>query len=189
MSIAACGESLTSLLTAKLKESGGLSGFTVDLMSPSDGKPDLEGKVGLILYRVEIDPTRRRVPLPRLPPDFRERSAMPLELRYLLAVWGRDSAAGEHMMLARCMEILDEYAVLSGPLLSDAYVWEQGQQIQVALDTLTTDELGRLWDGMGGAYRLSVPYVARTARLTPVERREPAMVDTRTLVFADGVPS
>jgi hypothetical protein len=189
MSIAACGESLTSLLTAKLREGGGLSGFIVDLMSPSDAKPDLEGRIGLILYRVELDGTRRRLPLPRRPPDFRERSAMPLELRFLLAVWGRASAAGEHVMLGRCMEILDEYAVLSGPLLSEAYTWEPGQAIQVSVDTLSTDELARLWDGMGGTLRLSVPYLVRTARLGPVERREPAMVDTRTLVFADGVPS
>ena len=47
----------------------------------------------------------------------------------------------------------------------------------------------RLWDGIDAAYQLSVPYLVRPARLSPVEAIDAPMADTRTLVFAGGVPA
>jgi hypothetical protein len=182
MSIAGASDTLVQLLRARLAASGGLGGFSVEAMLARDVRPNLQNRVGLLLYRVGLDSARRHVELPRLSPGGPGRTALGLELHYLLIVWGLSSAEGEQVMLGRCMQILDEHAVLAGPLLSPSYAWEPGMGLQVTADALETEDFLRLWDGFEGPPLLSMPYLVRTARLAPVERAEAPMVDARTLV-------
>ncbi len=188
MSIAGTTDSLVQLLRTRLTEGGGLDGYTVGAMAARDMRPNLQNRVGLLLYRVGLDRTRRHVDLPRASPAAPARSALGLELHYLLVIWGRGSAEGEQLMLGRCMQILDRYAVLSGPLLSPSYGWEPGVGLQVSPDALETEGFLRLWDGFEGPPQLSMPYLVRTVRLTAVERVEPKLVEARTLVAAPAVP-
>lgn len=182
MSIAGASDTLVQLLRARLAATGGLSGYAVEAMQAREIRPNLQDRVGLLLYRVGLDRSRRHVELPRLSPGGPGRTALGLELHYLLIVWGRTSPEGEQVMLGRCMQILDEHAVLAGPMLSPAYAWEPGVGLQLTIDTLETEDFLRLWDGFEGPPQLSVPYLVRTARLAPVERAEAPMVDARTLV-------
>lgn len=188
MSIAGASASLVRLLQLRLGESGGLGGYTVTTLTTRDVKPTLQNRIGLLLYRVDTDRTRRHVELPRLAPAGPARTALGLELHYLLAIWGTNSAEGEQVMLGRCMAVLDAQAVIAGPLLSPDYAWEPGVGLQVAVDSLETENFLRLWDGFEGPPQLSVPYLVRTARLSPVERTEAPMVDTRALVGMPAVP-
>jgi hypothetical protein len=189
MSIAGCGQTLVDLLEARLTEANLIGDFKVDLMAPRDVTKDLQNKIALILYRVDVDQTRRHVRLPRATPTSPVRSALGLELHYLLAVWGKGSAAGEQVTLGHCMSILDNNAVIAGPLLSTAYTWESDDALKVTLDSVSVEDMWRLWDGIDAAYQLSVPYLVRTVRLTPVENAGGPMADTRTLVYAAGVPA
>jgi hypothetical protein len=188
MVIAGCSQTIVDLLKARLTETGRLGSYDVALMAPREITKDLESQIALILYRIDVDPTRRHVPLRRTTPTSPARFALGLELHYLLAVWGKKSAAGEQVTLGDCMEILDRNAVISGSSLSSTYTWEADDALKVSLDTLSTEDLWRLWDGIDAAYQLSVPYLVRTARLAPVEATEAPMTDTRTLVFAGGTP-
>jgi hypothetical protein len=189
MSIAGCGQTLVDLLTARLTESGRIGDFAVQLMAPRDITKDLQNTIALVLYRIDVDQTRRHVRLPRATPTSPVRTALGLELHYLLAVWGKGSAAGEQVMLGDCMDILDRNAVISGPLLSAAYVWETDDALKLAIDSVSVEDMWRLWDGIDAAYQLSVPYLARTVRLAPTEMVDAPMADTRTLVYAAGVPA
>lgn len=117
-----------------------------------------------------------------------QRTAMVLELRYLLVVWGKQSALGEHVMLGQCMDILDRNAVLAGPLLSDAYGWESDDALKITLEPLATDELMRVWDAMNADYQLSVGYVVRAVRLAPRIEQDAPMTNMRSLVFAEDRP-
>lgn len=186
MSIAGCGQTLVDLLTARLTETGRIGDYTVSLMAPREIAKDLQNTIALILYRIDVDQTRRHVALPRITPTAPARSALGLELRYLLAVWGKLSAAGEQVMLGDCMDILDRNAVVSGALLSNDYAWEPHDALKVAIDTVSVDDMWRLWDGIDASYQLSVPYLVRTVRLTPIETADAPMTDTRTLIFAGG---
>jgi hypothetical protein len=188
VSIAGATDSLVQLLRTRLAEGGGLDGFTVSPIMARDVRPTLQDRVGLLLYRVGLDRTRRHIELPRVPANAPARSALGVELHYLLIVWGRTSAEGEQIMLGRCMQILDRFAVLSGPLLSPAYQWEPGIALQVAPDPLETEDFLRLWDGFEGPPLLSMPYLLRTVRLLPVERTEAPMVEQRTLLGVPAVP-
>jgi hypothetical protein len=188
VSIAGATDSLVQLLRTRLAEGGGPDGYTVQAMSSRDVRPTLQNRVGLMLYRVGLDGTRRHVALPRLAPTAPSRSALALELHYLLIVWGLSSAEGEQVMLGRCMQILDRFAVLSGPMLSPAYPWEPGLALQVSPEPLENEDFLRLWDGFEGPPLLSMPYLVRTVRLAPVERADAPMVETRTLVGIPAVP-
>ncbi len=187
MSIAGCGQTLVDLLTARLTESGRIGDYSVNLMAPREIAKDLQNTIAVILYRIDVDQTRRHVTLPRATPTAPARTALGLELRYLLAVWGLSSAAGEQVMLGDCMDILDRNAVISGPLLSADYAWEPNDALKVAIDSVSVDDMWRLWDGIDASYQLSVPYLVRTVRLSPTETVDAPMTDTRTLVFAGGV--
>jgi hypothetical protein len=188
VSIAGATDSLVQLLRTRLAETGGLDGYTVAAMATRDVRTNLQDRVGVLLYRVSVDRTRRHVELPRIAPAAPSRFALGLELHYLLIVWGRTSAEGEQVMLGRCMAILDRYAVLAGPMLSPSYTWEPGLALQVAPDALETEDFLRLWDGFEGPPLLSMPYMLRTVRLAPVERADAPMVETRTLIGVPALP-
>ena len=118
MSIAGASATLAALLSNDLTANGGLGGFSVAIMGPRDVRADLANRIGLILYRVEVDPARRRHELPRATPFSPRRDALGLELRYLLTVWGQASAEGEQVMLSRCMDAFDRNPVIAGPALA-----------------------------------------------------------------------
>lgn len=188
MSIAGATDSLVQLLRTHLTEGGGLGGFAVSAMMARDVRPDLQDRVGVLLYRVGVDRTQSHMNLPRAAPAAPSRVSLGLELHYLLVVWGRNSAEGEQVMLGRCMAILDSFAVLQGPLLSPSYVWEPGVTLQLSPDAMETEDFLRLWDGFEAPPLLSVPYVLRTVRLSPVERADAPMVGSRTLLGVPAVP-
>jgi len=186
MFIAGASASLRRLLEDRLIAEGGLDGYTVSLFSTRNFTASITNHVVLYLYRVEVDETRRNVDLPRLSANAPRRAALGLELHYLLVVWGNQNAEGEQIMLARCMDILDRHALLSGSLLSPAYPWEREDALRISLAHLSTEDMLRLWDSLEPPYQLSVPYVLRTARLAARDLPEPSIVDSRTLI---GVPA
>ena len=188
MFIAGTSATLRRLIEDQLVATGGLDGYNVLLASTRDFTGAIVNRVSLFLYRVEVDESRRNVDLPRLAPNAPRRQALGLELHYLLTVWGQRAAEGEQVMLARCMDILDRHAVVTGPLLDPRYQWEPEDGLRVALNHLSTEDMLRLWDSLEPPYQLSVPYVVRTARLAARERSDPAITDSRTLVFTPQVP-
>ena len=188
MFIAGTSATLRRLIEDQLVASGGLDGYDVQLFSTRNFTGTITNKVALFLYRVEVDESRRNIDLPRLAPNAPRRQALGLELHYLLTVWGQRNAEGEQVMLARCMDILDRHALVSGPLLDPTYPWEPEDSLRVAINHLSTEDMLRLWDSLEPPYQLSVPYVVRTARLAARERPDPAIADSRTLVFTPQVP-
>ncbi|HPT49656.1 MAG TPA: DUF4255 domain-containing protein [Accumulibacter sp.] len=188
MFIAGASASLKRLLEDRLVADGGLDGYTVSLFSTRNFTGTITNRVALFLYRVEVDETRRNVDLARVAPNAPRRAALGLELHYLLTVWGSKDAEGEQLMLARCMDILDRHALLSGALLAPNYPWERDDALRISLSHLSTEDMLRLWDSLEPPYQLSVPYVLRTARLAARELSEPSITDTRTLLGVPAVP-
>lgn len=188
MSIAGSSSSLIGLLRRRYFEiNGDLEGFAFKVFRTADFSSDPADHVTLFLYRVDVDRTRRHSDLPRETPQSSRRTALALELRYLLTVWG-ETAEREQEVLGACMEILDQHAVLSGGLLDSNYTWEEGTEIKVALESISNEDMLRLWDSLEPAYHLSVPYLVRTVLLRPLSREEPPLVDTRTSVWTPALP-
>lgn len=175
------------LRTRYLERFGDLGGYSFRAFSSADFTTGVTDQLSLFLYRVDIDRTRRQMPLPRESPTGPARHAMSLELRYLLTVWG-PTAESEQAMLSACMRILDQNAILSGDLLDPAHDWQDGFEIQLSLESMTNDDMFRIWDAFEPPYHLSVPYLARVALLDPVERPEAPMVGARTNIYVPAVP-
>lgn len=141
--------------------------------------------VTLFLYRVDTHPTKRYIEIPG--DDFGDppRRVLALELRFLLTVWG-DSFDWEHKALQRCIEILDRNAILAGDRLDDTYAdWEPGTSLRVVMESLSTEDMMRIWDSLDTSYRISVPYLVQTTRTSSQRAPGGEPVRSRTLVSGE----
>ncbi len=188
MNLAGPTASLARLLEREhLMRHGSLGGWSFSSILANQFSTVAAQTVSLFLYRIDVDASRRHVDLPRTLPRAPARTSLGLEFRYLLTVWG-SSAIAEHSMLGECMETLDRHALLSGDELDPAYPWEDGDALKVSLESLPNEDMLRLWDSFGSSYRLSLSYLVRTVRLTPVERREAPPVDAMVREYVAAVP-
>jgi len=170
-SIPGTSDTLVSLLQGQLENRLGVSrgGFDVSLFRSAQFTGPPTNTVSLLLYRVDIDATRRSVETPAGPPPRANRQWLGLELSYLLTVWGKNSASGEQVILQHCMEILQEFSILQGSLLCPAYSWDPEDALRISLAPMNHEDMMRLWDGFDLPYQLSMPYLVRTVRLAPRE--------------------
>lgn len=160
---------------------------TFGLIGPSALDDTLNDRVTVFVYRVEQDATRRHHELPPVQHNgtLQRRFSLMVDVRFLLTAWMTDPE-GELSVLARCMEILDEHPVLSGPLLAAAYRWDPEAALRVSLDHLPMEDSLRLWDALSPSFRLSIPYVIRTVRLGPAVVTEGPPVGVAARVHASG---
>jgi hypothetical protein len=87
-----------------------------------------------------------------------------LELSYLLAAWP-PAPADEQSIIAWAMLELSLYPVLDSSLLLGTNVWDRGETVQIVPDTMTDDDLFRLWHALQHKYRLSTTFRARVVRI------------------------
>jgi len=182
MSIAGTSYTLMDLLTDQLLANDALLDYKVKLLRSEDFSSSLQNIVSLFLYRVDVDETRRNVEINRNSLAGPRCISLGLELHYLLTIWGGASAEGEHSMLQNCMDIFHRYPILSGPLLSSQEKWDEHDALRLSLAPVTHEDLMRLWDGFDHPYKLSVPYVVKTVRLSPREFND-SVVMNRTLAI------
>jgi hypothetical protein len=187
MTLAGVGKSLILLLRDGYQAlHGGLEGLSFELFTTTSFESAPSNKVSLFLYRLEIDPTRRHKELPPRTLSEPPRSALSLDLRYLLTVWVGD-AEREHQILQDCIEIFERHAIVSGPRLDSTYPWEPDDALRLSIDSVSHEDMMRLWDLLEPTYRLSVPYVVRSVRLGAVDRSAAPPVLSRTDVLVPGM--
>lgn len=191
MFIAGASSSLIRLLERQYhqlhEDSAEEHAYEFRVFNASQFTQDIPNHVTLFLYRVDVDPTRRHVEVPPESGSLTSRVALGLDLRYLLTVWAQ-TAEREQQTLGECMEILDEHAVISGDQLDDAYAWPEDTTLKISLDSLSHEDMLRLWDSLEPAYHLSIPYVVRTIRMRPKAQQPARLVESRTNVWTPAVP-
>jgi uncharacterized protein DUF4255 len=138
----------------------GGGGFTVKLATPEEMGADAQG-VSVWLYRVLRDDTRlndppRLRPLPGgvvevIPPP------LPLRLHYLVTPLASAAPDTEQKILGRVMHLFHTRPTLAGSVLQ-ADLAGTDAQLNVRLESLTLEELTRVWDALEGSYQLSVSY-------------------------------
>ncbi len=162
MSIPGSGKSIVALLERRFEERFPSEGYDFELATTKSLSTGYSATVSLLLYRVEVDANRRHVDLPPTSEGAPRRRALGLELRYLLTVWPGEDVDKDHEVLERCIDILERDPVLSGDLLDRSYDWEEQAQLKIVLDSLSNEDMMRIWDSLDASYHLSVPYVVRT---------------------------
>ncbi len=159
----------------------------VQVFGSQDFKRANVGNVlALYLYRVSIDPSIpggfvRRIPgraAPRVP-------EIPLMLHILMIAMA-DTAFAEISLAGWGLAQLAATPLLGIDRLSDPdLAWDDTDQVQIATEDVSREELARIWDTLPAKYSLTVPYVARGVRVAL--QPEPgvfAPVTDRTFVAA-----
>jgi hypothetical protein len=135
-------------------------------------QPPAGNVLALWLYRISIDPTVPGGTVRSLPGSAGGRvSEVPVMLHFLMIAladspvaenslmgWGFQQLASRPLIGA---DRLDAPALVPGQSLG----WDDADEVQVATEELTREELMRIWDTLPLKYSLTVPYVARGVRV------------------------
>ena len=156
---------------------------TVTLVGSQElsGSPSSEA-LGIYLYRLAVDPFARNRYLPAQEGRRTPRPELPINLHILLIGWSNKTES-EINYLSTAMQVIGSAMNLgiSHLGISDP-TWGDADTVQIIPEEMSTEDLTRLWDSFPGGYRLSVPYIIKTVRLTPdQEQSEGPLV--KTLVY------
>jgi hypothetical protein len=131
--------------------------------------------LSIFLYRVEVNKVMRAAWSGVA--SFDGQIHLPLDLHYLLTAWA-DNAEWEQQILGRAMQCLEGRPNLTGPLLYPTADWTGDEAVHLVVEDLGLDSLMRTFDSLALDYRLSVPYLARIARIDGRTVEPPASTST-----------
>ena len=157
--VRAVTETLFGILQAGITNSADpqLQGVPIDLRSPKEMR-EANGVTGvsLWLYRITHDADTLNRPPERISPNQYRRSALPLHLYYLVTPLVT-KPEDRQTLIGRVLQLFNDNSVLSGATLADSLAGSQ-EAFRVTLETLTLEELTRVWHSLAEPYDLSVSY-------------------------------
>jgi len=170
--IAAVCESIVQLLRSNCQPNLFNNELEFKVYAHDDFADPMDAGVSLFLYRI-LPNGFHRISSDRLRPDgVRYQTQMPLDLCFLLTVWGR-SASLQNQVAGWMMRILEDTPILPAGLLNSVApdAFHADETVEIILDDLSTEDLLRLWETLlPNRYQLSVPYKARNVRIESTER-------------------
>lgn len=138
----------------------GAGAMRVYLDSPADMSGSQAG-LSVWLYRIARDDVTLNRPPERITPTTVLSSPFPARLHYLVCpvveVQGVDGPETEQIILCKALQVLHDHPRLSGVDLSADFV-RRDLEIGVRFETLSIEELARIWDALETSYRTSVSY-------------------------------
>jgi uncharacterized protein DUF4255/IPT/TIG domain-containing protein len=148
-------------------------------------------QVNIFMYHVSLNSGWRNVGLPELDPGGRRVSAPPLaiDLHFLLSAYGPNELDGE-ILLGWAMQVMHEQPVLTRDLVQTALsdiathlgataedqqvghstLADQAELIRLSPQSLSTEEVYRLWPAFNAHYRATAAYLATVVL---VQRQRP----------------
>jgi hypothetical protein len=157
--IRAASRTLKRILTNAITNSTEpqLAGVPVDLKSPKEmGTAGIGLGVSLWLYRVTRDGYALNTPAVRASASQSFQQQLPIDLYYLITPIA-DDAEAKQVLLGRVLQAFNDHASLGGSELLDSLAGSK-QQLRVALETLTVQELTQVWYALSEPYQLSISY-------------------------------
>jgi hypothetical protein len=145
--------------------------------------------ISLWLYRITTNEHARGV----VPTAGLAGASAPLalDLHYLLTVWA-DDAPTEQTLLAWAMTQLHRSPQMDFSMLSDQLVlpgashpagWRLDDVLTVVQESMSTEDLMRIWGAVDTHFRISVPYVVRVVRIDAEPIVEAARVVSTRMQF------
>lgn len=131
--------------------------------------------LSIFFYRVDFNKTMRAAWSAVASQDGR--SHLALDLHFLITPWG-DNAEFQLRILGKAMQAIETTPVLSGPLLHPTAGWAPNESLQLVMEEISTEAVMRIFDSLPTDYQLSVPYVARVARIDARVAKPTAPVTT-----------
>jgi hypothetical protein len=188
--IRAVTDSLKSILEAGITLSADpqLNGIPIDLRSPKEMRTANVDGISLWLYRVARDPDLLNRPPVRLSPTLYRRSSIPVRLYFLLTPLVQ-KPEDRQTLLGRVLQLLNDNTRLAGAQLQDSLAGST-EQFHIVLETLTLEELTRVWYSLSEPYELSLSYEVQVIEIdTDTEAIEAPPVLTRNSSYAQIVSS
>jgi hypothetical protein len=135
--------------------------MVVSLSTPEEMTENAQEGVSVWLYRIVRDDERLNDPPRRLGPGQSHKTPLPLRLHYLVTpIAAADNLTGsetEQTILGKVLQVLYDHPTLSGADLQGDL---SGTQLQLTarLESMTLEELSKVWFALERSYELSVSY-------------------------------
>jgi hypothetical protein len=135
--------------------------MVVTLNTPKEmTRNDIEG-LSVWLYRIVRDEERLNAPPERIGPNLVRRPPLPLRLHYLITpitrVQSQTGPETEQVILGKILQTFNDHPTLRGTDLQGDFTGTE-IALNARLETLTLEEITRVWDALEGSYQLSVSY-------------------------------
>lgn len=136
-------------------------GMSVRLNTPFEMTDNNHEGVSIWLYRIVRDDMRLNDPPIRPTPLTLRQPPLPLRLHYLVTPITSRANDGdpetEQYLMGKILQLFQSHPVLRGVDLQ-AELAGTDAELHVRLETLSVDELSRIWDAIEGSYQLCVSY-------------------------------
>lgn len=149
------------------------------VFTAKDFAQPLSAGVSLFLYRIVPSGVGRTPPAGMRTDGSRAETLLPLDLQFMLTVWGRDASL-QHAIAGWMMRVLEDHPIFPAAILNAVVPgsFRPEETVEICLSELTNEDLLRMWETLvQNVYQLSVPYVARIVRIE----------STRTLEVGGGL--
>ncbi len=184
--IGVVGEILKKLLQNNLQTTfnGNFSSEdSVTLLSPKDLEGTVTNRLSIFLYQIVENAYMKNQPVERIGAGQLKYPPLSLNLYYLLTPYAGETEEIRgwdiHTILGRAMQILYDNAILEGPALLDTLklipredYYEKIGQIRIILNSLSLDDLTKIWNSFDTPMRLSVCYEVRVIMIESERRKE-----------------
>lgn len=187
--VAAVSEGVLQLLRSNYVPDDFNQELEFKVFTARDFANPLSAGVSLFLYRVVPCGVHRTPPgPPALDGTFSE-TLLPLDLHFMLTVWGGEASL-QHTIAGWMMRTIEDQPIFPAALLNAVVPasFEPDETVEICLAELTNEDLLRMWDTLvQNVYQLSVPYLARVVRIRSTRRREQGggLVQERLLQAAE----
>lgn len=178
LAIAAVTATLKSLLAARLPDDEDLPGNIDVTTKPLDkAGTDTDGNlVNIFLFQVLPNPALRNLSAPGTATtsnggsvSIAHLSPAALDLQYLITVYGENDdttpdnhSHRSHRLLGKVVSVLQDHAILDREriksVLPNNDLYQQIEGIRITPDSLSLDDLTKVWNSFQTGYRLSVAY-------------------------------
>jgi hypothetical protein len=102
-------------------------------------------------------------PPERRGPNQIARTPLPIILHYLVTPVSGDPLT-KHRLMGRVLQVFNDNAILRGAILQGT-LKGTSEQLRIALEALTLEELSLVWDALSEPYELSVTYLVQVVKI------------------------
>lgn len=183
--IAAVCEAIVASLQRRYDPSLFNNDLDFRVYTAQDFAKPMSAGVSLFLYRAIPHGTYRT------PASRRSGGAtrLPLDLHFLLTVWGRDAAL-RHSIAGWMMRAMEDSPTLSTSELNATWpdTFETGEGVDLILTQMDLQDLTQVWDSLiRQGYQFSVPYIARVVEIDAM-KSQPGHGEVRVSTPGYGEP-
>ncbi len=167
-------EAIVRLLRTSVQDEDFNNDLEFKVYLARDFAQPMSSGVSLFLYRI-LPNGHHRIPAGRVGPGGqRYRTRLPLDLHFILTVWGQNASL-QHTLAGWMMRVMEDTPILPAGLLDVVAtgVFQPTETVEISLAELTTEDMLRLWDVLvpTDIYQLSVPYIARNVWIESSQAR------------------